>query len=66
MRGAGVERLVVDHHHTRDLDYADKIKPVMDAGEERGAWVGVVAEFLDTEHNLLEARRKELYGKVEG
>ena len=56
----------MDHHHTRDLDYADKIKPVMDAGEECGAWVGVVAEFLDTEHNLLEARRKELYGKVEG
>ena len=66
LRGAGVERLVVDHHLTRDLDYADKIKPVMDAGEERGTWVGVVAEFLDTKPNLLEARRKELYGKVEG
>jgi predicted metallo-beta-lactamase superfamily hydrolase len=56
----------VDHHLTRDLDYADKIKPVMDTGEERGAWVGVAAEFLDVEPTLLEARRKELYRKVEG
>jgi hypothetical protein len=56
----------VERHLTRDLSYVDKIRPVMDAGEERVAWVGVVAEFLDTEPNLLEARRKELYGKVEG
>jgi predicted metallo-beta-lactamase superfamily hydrolase len=38
----------------------------LDAGEESGTWVGVAAEFLDEEPNLLEARRKELYGKVEG
>jgi len=66
MREIGVERLVVDHHLTRDLGYVDKIKPVMDVGEESGTWVGVAAEFLDRELNLLEARRKELYGKVEG
>jgi predicted metallo-beta-lactamase superfamily hydrolase len=63
---AEVERLVVDHHLTRDLDYEMKIKPVLDAGEESGTWVGVAAEFLDREPNLLEAMRKELYGKVEG
>ncbi len=66
IREAGVERLVVDHHLARDLDYGMKIKPVLDAGEESGTWVGVAAEFLDREPNLLEARRKELYGKVEG
>ena len=66
MRGTCVERLVVDNQLTRDLDYADKIKPIMDAGEERRAWMGVAAEFLDVEPNLLEARRKELYRKVEG
>lgn len=66
IREAGVERLVVDHHLARDLSYAEKIKPVLDAGEESGVQVGVAAEFLDREINLLEARRKELYGKVEG
>jgi len=66
IREAGVERLVVDHHLARDLDYEMKIKPVLDAGEESGTWVGIAAEFLDREPNLLEARRKELYGKVKG
>jgi predicted metallo-beta-lactamase superfamily hydrolase len=66
IREAGVGRLVLDHHLARDLDYEMKIKPVLDAGEESGIWVGVVAEFLDREPNLLEARRKELYGKEEG
>lgn len=66
IREAWVERLVVDHHLARDLSYAKKIKPVLDAGEESGVQVGVAAEFLDKEINLLEARRKELYGKVEG
>ena len=66
IREARVERLVVDHHLARDLSYAEKIKPVIDAGEESGVRVGVAAEFLDREINLLEARRKELYGKVEG
>lgn len=66
IREAGVERLVVDHHLARDLSYAEKIKPVLDIGEESGVQVGVAAEFLDREINLLEARRKELYGKVEG
>jgi predicted metallo-beta-lactamase superfamily hydrolase len=66
IREAGVEQLVVDHHLARDLDYEMKIKPVLDAGAESGTWVGVAAEFLDREPNLLEARRKELYWKVEG
>ena len=66
IRETGVERVAVDHHLARDLDCLDKIRPVMDAGEESGVWVGVVAEFLEVEPVFLEARRRELYGKVEG
>ena len=33
--------------------------------EETGVSVGVAAEFLDVEPSLLEARRKELFGKAE-
>ena len=60
-----VERLVVDHHLARDLGYREMIAPVLEAGEEGGVSVGVAAEFLDVEPSLLEARRKELFGKDE-
>ena len=60
---AGVRRIIVDHHLTRDLDYRRHIRPVFEAGEEAGVAVLVAAEYLDVETNLLEARRKELYGK---
>ena len=33
--------------------------------EEAGVSVGLAAEFLDVERSLLEARRKELFGKAE-
>jgi len=60
-----LERLVVDHHLVRDLDYRNMIGPVFEAGEEMGVSIGVAAEFLEVEPTLLEARRKELHGKVE-
>ena len=65
IREGVVERLVVDHHLARDLDYSERIAPVLEAGEEAGVSVGVAAEFLDVETSLLEARRKELFGKAE-
>jgi predicted metallo-beta-lactamase superfamily hydrolase len=63
IRGAGVKNLIVDHHLTRDRAYRERIGPVIDAGRETGVPVQVAAEFLETEPNLLEARREELYGK---
>jgi len=33
--------------------------------EEAGVSAGLAAEFLDIEPSLLEARRKELFGKAE-
>jgi predicted metallo-beta-lactamase superfamily hydrolase len=61
VRDAGITRLVVDHHLTRDLDYRDRIKPAYEAGEELGVTVECAAEFLRVEPNLLEARRRDLY-----
>ena len=61
IREAGVSRLVIDHHLTRDFDYKERIRPVYEAAEESGVAVECAAEFLNTEPNLLEARRRELY-----
>ena len=66
VRDAGITRLVVDHHLTRDLDYRERIKPVYEAGEDLGVTVECAAEFLSVEPNLLEARRRELYESSEG
>lgn len=63
IREAEVGRLIVDHHLTRDAAYRERIGPVLDAGREAGVPVQVAAEFLEAEPNLLEARRRELYGK---
>lgn len=61
IRETGISRLVIDHHIIRDLDYRERVRPVYEAGEELGVAVECAAEFLNTEPNLLEARRRELY-----
>jgi len=58
------ERLVLDHHLTRDLGYRDRLSEVYTLGEELGIRVESAAEYLGLEPNLLEARRRELYGEV--
>ncbi len=58
------ERLVLDHHLTRDLEYRDRLPEVYELGEELGIRVESVAEYLGQEPNLLEARRRELYGEA--
>jgi len=65
IREAGASRLVIDHHLTRDLGYRERIERVYEAGEEQGVTVECAAEFLNVEPNLLEARRRELYGAEE-
>jgi hypothetical protein len=60
-----VKTLVIDHHLTRDLNYKERMREVIEKGEEFGTKVISAAEFLGKEDLLLEARRKELYsGKV--
>ncbi len=57
LNGTDVEKLVVDHHLLRDLNWKEKIARVFDAGKE----VLTAAEFLGIGNNQLEARRKELF-----
>ena len=60
LREGTVSRLVLDHHLTRDIDFWERIRPVLDEGENLGITVQTSAEFLDVKPNLLEANRKEL------
>jgi predicted metallo-beta-lactamase superfamily hydrolase len=57
LNGTDVEKLVIDHHLLRDLNWKEKIARVFDAGKE----VLTAAEFLGVGNNQLEARRKELF-----
>ncbi|VVB86666.1 Uncharacterised protein [uncultured archaeon] len=57
LNGTDVEKLVIDHHLLRDLNWKEKIARVFDAGKE----VLTAAEFLGVGNSQLEARRKELF-----
>ncbi|RLI13320.1 hypothetical protein DRO33_01450, partial [Candidatus Bathyarchaeota archaeon] len=65
MLEAGVETLVVDHHFLRDLNYRERIGPVYEAARDHGAKVLTAAEFAGKPIEMLEAHRKELYGRGE-
>jgi len=52
-----VEKLVIDHHLLRDMNWKEKIAKVFKAGKE----VLTAAEFLGASNNMLEARRKDLF-----
>jgi len=55
--------IIWDHHLTRDLHYKEKIKEAVDYAKDKGCKIVSAAEFMGQKDNLLEARRKELYGK---
>jgi predicted metallo-beta-lactamase superfamily hydrolase len=63
MEETEVEQIVLDHHLLRDLDYYKHLSTVHELGEELGIRICSAAEFLNVEPILLEARRRELYGK---
>jgi len=50
--------IILDHHLLRDLKYQERLKKVYERGDVKTA-----AEYLGIENNMLEARRKELWGK---
>ncbi|RLG60086.1 hypothetical protein DRN86_03255 [Candidatus Geothermarchaeota archaeon] len=58
-----LESLVIDHHLLRELVWRERIKKAVNYGAKKGIKVISVAEYLGKKPNLLEARRKELYGK---
>lgn len=58
-----VKKLVLDHHLLRDLKWKAKLKEVFSAAELRKVEVLTAAEFAGVQNDLLEARRRRLYGR---
>jgi len=56
------ETLILEHHLLRDLGWRDKMARVLELGKAEGVRVTTAAGFAGKPDNLLEARRKELYG----
>ena len=63
IENTGIKTIMLDHHLTRDLKWREKMKTVFEAGEQHGCQITTFAGFLGKEDDILEARRKELYGK---
>ncbi len=57
------QKLILDHHLLRDINWREKMAPVFEAGSRNGVDVVCAAEFMGEPVDQLEARRKELYGR---
>jgi hypothetical protein len=66
IKKTGVRKLVLDHHLTRDINWRNKMVDVFDTGEKYNCDVLSAAGFKGFDDDLLEARRKELYGNKKG
>ena len=55
------EKVVIDHHLLRDLNYRERIADVYAYASDKNAEVLTAAEFAGRPIEMLEARRKELY-----
>jgi len=60
IRNVGAEKIILDHHIVRDLDYKEKIRDVLELAEELDKKILTAAEFLNVENLFLEAWRKEI------
>ncbi len=58
-----IKTMMLEHHLTRDIKWREKMEPVFASGEEHGCNVTTFAGYLGKEDDLLEARRKELWGR---
>lgn len=58
---AGVEKMILDHHLLRDLEWRKRISELTVEAERKGVKILTSAEYAGKELNMLEARRKELY-----
>jgi predicted metallo-beta-lactamase superfamily hydrolase len=56
-----LDSLIVDHHLLRDLEWKDRIRRVLEAGDKSGVKVQTAAEYAGKPVEMLEAHRKELY-----
>jgi predicted metallo-beta-lactamase superfamily hydrolase len=62
IRETSVSTILLDHHFMRDLNYVKRVAEVQKCAEEHGVKVITAAEYAGREADILEARRKELYG----
>lgn len=58
-----VQKLVLDHHLLRDLKWKEKLESVFSVAKLRDVEVLTAAEFAGMQNDLLEARRRRLYGR---
>ncbi len=54
--------LIIDHHVVRDIDWIEKMGPIIEAAKSKDISMETAAEFLGLRPDFLEARRRELYG----
>ncbi|MEM3358045.1 MAG: hypothetical protein QXK17_03680 [Metallosphaera sp.] len=59
----GLEKMVVDHHVLRDLNYLKVLSSLHDVARSAGVKVTTAAEILGLEVRQLEAKRRELFAK---
>ncbi|MDH5663834.1 MAG: hypothetical protein OEY90_05145, partial [Candidatus Bathyarchaeota archaeon] len=57
-----VPTTILEHHTLRDEKWRNLSQPIFDAASEIGHKVVTAAEFAGKENNLLEFRRRELFG----
>ncbi len=57
-----VPTTILEHHTLRDEKWRSLSRPIFDAASEIGHKVVTAAEFAGKENNLLEFRRRELFG----
>lgn len=58
-----LEKLVLDHHLLRSLDWREHVKPLVEQAKRKGVEVVTLAGLIGKEDDQLEAKRKELYEK---
>lgn len=62
IKNTSVRSIIADHHLLRDLKYRERLASVYKYALENDKEVLNAAEYAGRETNMLEARRKELYG----
>lgn len=63
IRETPVKEILVDHHFMRDLNYRERLARVYECAAENGVTIMNAAEYAGQKADMLEARRRELYGR---
>jgi len=60
IKSTKVFKIILDHHIVRDIDYKDKIKPIIDLASSLNKKILTAAEYYDVKNFFLEAWRKKI------